>query len=408
MKYKIALISYFPFPKGLAATNRIISYSKGLVHNGCQVDVFIPEPSGKQRSQFSDPDSGCFDGINYYYTNGRYNHKVRLFRLLSHLTLYGKIAGFAFTLSAIYKRSREYNYNCILLSTDRILSLWIYSRFAYFLKIPSVFIFDEFPSPIRTKLKDRLPRWKILLLKKALKEISGYISISETLEKFYSSIVKKPALILSSIVDITKFENLDETNSEPYICYCGNMEITKDNVDLIIKAFKYVNSKFPTYKLRFYGPVTNETSDYLNSIINFLNLNDSVFLMGRVDADLIPSILKKAKILVSSQPNTTRASGGFPTKLGEYLASGKPVLLTDVGETSRYVEDGSNIFLVEPENHEKYGEKLIFIIENYEDALKIAQNGKQLIHENFSNISQALKMLRFLLSLSGKQTKIQN
>jgi hypothetical protein len=44
----IAILCDFPFPNGLAATNRIISYSKGLVNFGNTVTVYVYRPTEKK------------------------------------------------------------------------------------------------------------------------------------------------------------------------------------------------------------------------------------------------------------------------------------------------------------------------------------------------------------------------
>ena len=50
-----------------------------------------------------------------------------------------------------------------------------------------------------------------------------------------------------------------------------------------------------------------------------------------------------------ARPDSRQARGGFPTKLGEYLATGKPVCVTKVGEITVYLEDNVSAFLAEPE-----------------------------------------------------------
>lgn len=103
--------------------------------------------------------------------------------------------------------------------------------------------------------------------------------------------------------------------------------------------------------------------------------------------DQVPQILKNAKILVSSQPNTKRAEGGFPTKLGEYMITGVPILMTDVGEIAKYVKNGENGYIVPPDNPESYAKQLSFILKNYNTALQVANNAKQYIINNFSTAS---------------------
>ena len=49
-------------------------------------------------------------------------------------------------------------------------------------------------------------------------------------------------------------------------------------------------------------------------------------------------------MLVLARPDNIQAKGGFPTKLGEYLATGNPVVVTKVGEIPNYLIDGVNAF----------------------------------------------------------------
>ena len=59
----------------------------------------------------------------------------------------------------------------------------------------------------------------------------------------------------------------------------------------------------------------------------------------------MPKYLCNAKLLALARPDSIQAQGGFPTKLGEYLATGRPVVVTKVGEIPDYLEDGVNAFL---------------------------------------------------------------
>ena len=112
----------------------------------------------------------------------------------------------------------------------------------------------------------------------------------------------------------------------------------------------------------------------------------------------VPVILKSAYLLVSSQPNSKRAEGGFPTKLGEYMATGVPAILTDVGEITKYVQDGVHVYIVEPENHIAYANKLDFILSNYSEALSIASTAKEYLLNNFDYKSVSKNLLDFLYS----------
>jgi len=88
----------------------------------------------------------------------------------------------------------------------------------------------------------------------------------------------------------------------------------------------------------------------LKQKVNQMGLSNYVVFKGSKSRNEIPEILAISSILVLTRVKTARSDGGFPTKLGEYLASGKPVILTNVGEINEYIIDRVNAFLVEPNN----------------------------------------------------------
>ena len=125
-------------------------------------------------------------------------------------------------------------------------------------------------------------------------------------------------------------------------------------------------------------------------------MSDRVFIKGRVDYKEVPQILANATVLVTSQPNTKRAEGGFPTKMGEYMMSHTPMLVTDVGEIHEYVQDGITTFMVAPENPTAYAEKLIYILDHPDEATHVAENAYAYAIKNFSAKEVTKDLLHFL------------
>lgn len=99
--------------------------------------------------------------------------------------------------------------------------------------------------------------------------------------------------------------------------------------------------------------------------------------------------------MVSSQPNTTRAKGGFPTKLGEYVAMGVPTLLCDVGENKRYITE-KDCYYARPEDEIDYSTKLAAILSDYNTACEIALHGRNTIIHNFSHTAAGNKIIDFI------------
>ena len=398
----VLIISIYSVQFGLAPINRIIAYAKGLQFNGAYVQILNPFPTDLEKNGVKLSDHGIHEGIPYHYTSGRYKSKKKLLRALSFITGYRKILGYITSYIEIFERYRTNKIDFVIISTDEIKSLFFFSLISKLISAHPIFIFDEYPTPIRHKLKNKIPKIKEYLYSKVLKYIDAYISISGELKRYYTTLCFKPTFILPVIVDVSRFTEIVVSSpkiEDKYLCYMGNMELSKDDVDNIIKAFSLLDEKFNSIKLRLYGNPCANTKKYLEELIISLNLQDRVYLMGRVDSQQVPQILKNAYVLVSSQPNTKRAAGGFPTKLGEYLATGVPTLLTDVGENGKYVNNNHHVFFSKPDDYVAYAKRLSDILNNYDLAINIGLNGKKYILENYSHLKKGEELLKFLKEL---------
>ena len=90
-----------------------------------------------------------------------------------------------------------------------------------------------------------------------------------------------------------------------------------------------------------------------------------------------------------SRPNNIQAKGGFPTKLGEYLSTSNPVVITDVGEHSIYLEDAVSAIIVSPGDSLEFAKKILFLLENPDKAKEIGLNGKKVAYKYFDYKSQS-------------------
>ena len=396
---KIGIISIYAMPIGLAATNRILAYSKSLVMQNNEIDIICISPTDIKSKYLSE---GYIDSIHYIYPAGREKAKYKTLRFISIYSGYRYIHSLFCSILYIIKGHRQNKFDYLLISNDSIIYLYVYALLSKILKIKSVFIFDEYPIPIRHKLKEKIPQWKTNLYKTVLRNIKGYISISEKLKNFYCEIIKKQTLVLPIIIDTDRFKDLSisKYSIKQNLCYMGNMELSKDNVDIIIKAFAKICKKYPNLQLNLYGSPNIGDYNKLVNIITSLNVQDRVIFNGRVPSNDVPQILMNSTILVSSQPQTQRAIGGFPTKLGEYLCSGVPTILTDVGENARYVTNNQHCYFVKPNNINEYADKIDYILTHYKEACLVARQGKEYIQKNYSVESTGEKMVSFLSTLN--------
>jgi len=75
------------------------------------------------------------------------------------------------------------------------------------------------------------------------------------------------------------------------------------------------------------------------------------------------------------------------------LASGKPVIITKVGDIPLYLKDNINAYLAEPDNIESFSQKLRECLNNPKQAQKIGLEGQKLAYNEFNYLKCVQKML---------------
>lgn len=386
---KIGVLSRYTFPEGMAPTTRIIAYSKGLKENGVSPELF----SFKSKlDSDGDPLSGMVCGIPYKYSHFWHTRKNKLYKFLFDRP---KIMGNA--VKDIIASNKEKPFDFILLSFDEIELMKYYVPRLKKAGLHLLTILDEYPEPIR-KLKSEVPIWMLDEYKKVYEHIDGRILMTEALKAFYDEKVSpKPTYILSNILDEDRFAYLKKSDDTPLVLtYMGNMALAKDNVDNIIRAFNIIKDDFPSLELHLYGAPSDHDRAIIEELITGLNLEKRVIIKGRIGNKEVPQTLVNSTILVTSQPNTKRAEGGFPTKMGEYMMSHTPMLVTDVGEIHNYVQDGVTTFMVPPENPEAYADKLRFILTHPDVSKKVSDNAYEYAVNHFGCKQVTAPLVTFL------------
>lgn len=233
----------------------------------------------------------------------------------------------------------------------------------------------------------------------AARHFSGIMVITKELKDFYTRKGIKYIEVVNMFVDNCRFSLPKNPDRKRYIAYCGSVSYYKDGVDDLIQSFKLVHDIYPEYELKIIGGFEDSVVEKnLRLLVNNNALSNSVNFTGLVNSSEMPQLLKDAEILALARPDNLQAKYGFPTKLGEYLATGNPVVVTKVGEIPEYITDKYNGLLAEPGNPFDFADKLIYLIEHPIEAAKIGLHGKELTMKEFSAKVQIEKALKFILT----------
>ncbi|MCR4828261.1 MAG: glycosyltransferase family 4 protein [Bacteroidales bacterium] len=237
---------------------------------------------------------------------------------------------------------------------------------------------------------------------KAIRQISGLFVITPSLKKYYINefgIDEQKVETLNMVVDPHRFDNLDGVLIQNWITYCGIISEAKDGISYLLKAYSIVRKEYPQFKLVIIGPFENEkTEDDVKCLINENALSEDVVLMGRVPSSRMPELLSQSKILALARPKQKQEAFGFATKIGEYLMTNRPVVMTDVGNVSDYLVDKEDVILARPNDECDLAEKLMWVIEHYDEATIIGNKGKQTALRFFNSEIEVDKIYKRIFS----------
>lgn len=394
----IIILTEKPFPYGMASTNRLIIYTKGLVECSQNVKVCCIKPTENSNETIRNTEiKGIFEGIEFEFFPGR---TVRSRNIAGRIYYYLK--GFFRSIIFLYKFNRGKGIDVIFMGLSNFYFTFSYYLFTRIFKIKFVQERSEYPfigvgNSIWKKINLNI------YLSVICKFFDGFIVISESLREFFLSKIRKNGkiMILPILVEPQRFQavagKLNETY--PYIAYCGSMQGNKDGVPILIEAFYLISEKYKNLKLYLIGDTFFSGFNEIRQRIINLKLNDRIVFTGRVERDEIPVYLTQARLLALARPESKQAEGGFPSKLGEYLATGNPVVVTRVGEIPLFMKDGVNAFISEPNVTEKFAAKLDEALSDPDLSAKVGIKGQELAFTIFNYKIQAEKLKEFIEEL---------
>ena len=365
-------IVYSCYKPNTAPANRVLALVKGFDELGIDAELVLLYPS-----------VGCdrVDETSYHHIKVRYlwnKHK-------NHNKLYKYLCSFV--------DARQFAKS--LVCGDKVLLFGSSEYARIFTQCSKARVFQE-----RTEHPSVNPLELSLMQKRYMRTIpsfDGMFTISYGLKRAMEGYGAKNVHVVNMLVDSNRFTGLEKTTSERYIAYCGTASNNKDGVDDLIRAFAIVAKRHSDLKLKIMGkaPTMDDESGNLK-LVEQLGIADKVEFTGVVPASDMPQMLKNATIVALARPDNIQAQCGFPTKLGEYLLSENPVVVTKVGDIPLFLIDKQTALLSRDRNPEEFAAKLNWALEHPIEAAEIGRRGANVALKEFNYLTEAHKMVDVL------------
>lgn len=215
--------------------------------------------------------------------------------------------------------------------------------------------------------------WKEKII---LKRCHAWIAVSNPILNWVSKNVGyKDVVMLSNPVNTKRFLAGKRHSTEKTVgVVLANYRPQKDYENLL-KAVQQLNQSIT---INCYGAhAAGSYYQAITELCNTLELNDIVKL-NAASSD-VPNILANSDFGILPSEDE-----GLPISLLEYMVSGLPVVVTDVGECGKIVKEAACGFVVPPKRSDLLANAIVEILKNRPLWPEWGSNGKRYIENNHS------------------------
>ena len=235
----------------------------------------------------------------------------------------------------------------------------------------------------------RLPHVPEAIERTILKVSDKSICVSNVAKNYFikQGVPKQKLEVISNGVDVRKFtiDNSPHEIREKFgidgICvgFVGSFHLWH-GVDNLMKIIEDVTAKFPQIKFLMVGQ-GGPMYDTFKQFVRANQLEDNVIFTGYVSMDDMPKYIAAMDIVLAPYPKM-KMFHYSPVKIYEYMASGKPVIASRIGQIGEIIQDGHNGILCAPGNVAEMEEKLIDLIQDPEKRARIGRKAYETIIAN--------------------------
>ncbi|HEY1788137.1 MAG TPA: glycosyltransferase [Verrucomicrobiae bacterium] len=175
-------------------------------------------------------------------------------------------------------------------------------------------------------------------------------------------------------------------NKKDFTLMYHGLIVERHGLDLAVQAIAKLKQKIPGIKLHLYG----ESTEYLQTILELaetLEVKDCIRFHGFKTLDEIAHDISKADLGLIPNRLSVFTQINFPTRIFEYLAMNKPVIVPSTRGIRDYFKD-DEILYFEPNNADDLAAKIEWAYQNPANLQHLVENGRQVYEKNRWELEQ--------------------
>jgi glycosyltransferase involved in cell wall biosynthesis len=393
---RLLLAGVFGFPNGTGAAARLHAYAKGLRAAGWEVEVVCLRWSERSAEGAKNREAdGLYRGIPFTYSSGSpYRPATFTRRRLRDVRS-------ALRFARLVRGTHGQPPANVILYANSDYAGWLVMTVAVCRLAGSACVIEKSEYPFVYAPDTWLTRVRARVLTKTVyRLVDGVIVISTCLEKYFLARVRRGARVIRVpiLVDLDEFEPspADDSPGRDILCYAGYLD-HRGEIDGLLDAFGAVAARFPRWSLRIIGGSSDPRAmDRFQARAADLGFGERVEFTGRVERAELPGLLTEATAFALPRASGLFSTAGFPTKLGEYLATAKPVVVTATGDIPLYLRDGVDAYLVPPDDTPAFAARLAEMFADPSAAREVGARGRETARREFDVVSQCRRLAAFM------------
>ena len=400
-KLRVAAFLTGDFPEGAAPTGRIKCYAQGLRDEGHEVSLFFLWPHALGIGRVNAERQGTWEGIPFRY----FSWTTRPLRSPGRklVTAVAAVVG-----SSIYLVRNHKRFDVLYLYRPFVRHFLHVYLLAAVLGVPVVIEQTELPSSL---YRERSWRRRVRRLLNAVDErvthhfVGHCIVISRRLFDHYEGRYPAGHLhLISAMVDPERFRPGTGRQRTYLAGYLGSFE-AKDNVPGLVGAFAEARKTLPALRLRLMGSCVHEGE--VARLVRGQRVEDAVEMTGPVSARDLPRVLAECDLLIMNRIDSPYAQHGFPSKLGEYLATGTPVIATRVSDVEEYLRDEEDALLIGAGDDAALADAIVRRYRRDDHYRDVGLRGRQAALRHFSHrrgVAELVRICRLALTAAPRSS----
>ncbi|UCE37903.1 MAG: glycosyltransferase family 4 protein [Thermoplasmata archaeon] len=184
------------------------------------------------------------------------------------------------------------------------------------------------------------------------------------------------------------------------IIYVGGLYPERE-LDVVIKAMKYIEVKIPNIKFVICGTGGDEYVASLHDLIKDLNLEKKVLFVGYVPQDDVLNYIDLSDVAICPYRFYPKLGdvldGVSSTKVFEYLLVPKPVIVSNTSATNEEFKDLVSFY--ESGDHKNLGDRLYEVYKNGDEFNKMAKKAQEVLFKRYDPEKNEQKFLEIYKNL---------